>query len=178
MTKHYRCPEILLGSANYGFGVDIWAAGCIFAELILGKPLLPGRDDIDQIQCTFELLGCPSSRIWPELSSLPLVKKGAVNINAELSKYPYNNLSAVVAPLSAEGLRFLNALLLYDPSKRLTAETALSHPYFQSSPLPKEPSIMPTFPSTLISASDEGQDVKRKYEDDKHKDLNRDKMRR
>ncbi len=49
-TRWYRSPEILLGSTNYSFSSDIWSAGCVIAEMALGKPLFPGSSTLDQIE--------------------------------------------------------------------------------------------------------------------------------
>ena len=46
VTLWYRAPELLLGATYYGVGVDLWSAGCILAELLLGKPILPGRTEV------------------------------------------------------------------------------------------------------------------------------------
>ncbi len=44
VTLWYRSPELLLGTVSYSFTIDVWSAGCILAELLLGRPLLPGHD--------------------------------------------------------------------------------------------------------------------------------------
>ena len=64
----YRAPEILLGATNYDKGVDMWAVGCIVAEMFIGKPLLPGKHALDQLRMVIELLGIPSD---DELAALP-----------------------------------------------------------------------------------------------------------
>lgn len=46
VTLWYRAPELLLGATNYGVGIDLWSAGCILAELFMGKPVLPGRTEV------------------------------------------------------------------------------------------------------------------------------------
>jgi serine/threonine protein kinase len=46
VTLWYRPPELLLGSTNYGPAVDLWSAGCILAELLAGKPIMPGRTEV------------------------------------------------------------------------------------------------------------------------------------
>jgi cell cycle related kinase len=63
-TRWYRAPELLYGSRNYGFGVDLWAVGsssintgCIFGELLNHSPLFPGQNDIDQLYCVISVLG-------------------------------------------------------------------------------------------------------------------------
>jgi cyclin-dependent kinase 12/13 len=70
VTLWYRAPEILLGMANYGPAIDIWSIGCFFTELLTGKPLLPGRDEAQQIQFIFDKCGTPSERDWPGLEQL------------------------------------------------------------------------------------------------------------
>ena len=59
ITLWYRPPELLMGQQEYDYAVDIWSAGCILAELFLGKPLLPGRDESDQIAKIFDIFGTP-----------------------------------------------------------------------------------------------------------------------
>lgn len=56
-TRWYRSPELLVGDTEYGKGVDIWATGCIFAEILTGQPLYPGDSDIDQLYRIIKCLG-------------------------------------------------------------------------------------------------------------------------
>ena len=63
--RWYRCPELLYGSRLYGVGVDMWAVGCILAELLLRVPFLPGDSDLDQLSKIFETLGTPTEESWP-----------------------------------------------------------------------------------------------------------------
>lgn len=56
-TRWYRSPELLVGDTQYGPPVDIWAIGCVFAELISGQPLWPGRSDVDQLYHIRKTLG-------------------------------------------------------------------------------------------------------------------------
>jgi serine/threonine protein kinase len=63
--RWYRAPELLFGARIYGTGVDMWAEGCILAELLLRVPLLQGSTDLDQLSKIFETLGTPSEETWP-----------------------------------------------------------------------------------------------------------------
>jgi len=45
---------------QYGPAIDIWSVGCIFAEMILRKPLFPGASDIDQLSKIVSIMGCPT----------------------------------------------------------------------------------------------------------------------
>src|SRR5258708_36032062 len=65
ITRWYRPPELLFGSRYYGTAVDIWSVGCIFAELMLRIPYLPGESDMDQVKTIFRALGTPTEDDWP-----------------------------------------------------------------------------------------------------------------
>ncbi|XP_064414289.1 cyclin-dependent kinase 10 [Latimeria chalumnae] len=140
VTLWYRAPEILLGTKTQTTAIDMWAVGCILAELLAHKPLLPGASEIQQIDLIVQLLGTPNENIWPGFSKLPLVGQYT------LRKQPYNNLKHKFPWLSEAGLRLLNFLFMYDPKKRATAEDCLGSSYFKEKPLPCEPELMPTFP--------------------------------
>jgi serine/threonine protein kinase len=61
----YRPPELLFGCRYYSTAVDIWSVGCIFAELMLRTPYLPGESDMDQLKTIFRALGTPTEEEWP-----------------------------------------------------------------------------------------------------------------
>lgn len=65
VTRFYRAPELLFGARAYGPSIDIWAVGCIIAELLLRVPFLPGESDLDQLTKIFTTLGSPSEETWP-----------------------------------------------------------------------------------------------------------------
>ncbi|KAH9157248.1 hypothetical protein AeRB84_000923 [Aphanomyces euteiches] len=144
VTLWYRAPELLLGSESYTSAIDIWACGCIFGELILNKPLMSGSTDLEQLQLIYKLLGRPTERMWPGMSSLPNASK----LYFDSSAYVYNNIPKLFeTQLSEAGLDLLHCMLTYDPEKRISAADALRHPYFDERPFPKEVGMMPTFPS-------------------------------
>lgn len=60
-----RSPELLFGARQYGTGVDMWAVGCILAELLLRVPFLPGESDLDQLTRIFQVFGTPTEENWP-----------------------------------------------------------------------------------------------------------------
>ena len=62
VTIRYRAPELLLGSQNYSYEIDIWSIGCIFAELYGLKPIFPGNDNnvINQLRLIFDIMGTPN----------------------------------------------------------------------------------------------------------------------
>lgn len=61
----HRAPELLFGARQYGTGVDMWAIGCILAELLLRVPFLPGESDLDQLSRIFQVFGTPTEENWP-----------------------------------------------------------------------------------------------------------------
>ncbi|XP_018606988.1 cyclin-dependent kinase 10 isoform X3 [Scleropages formosus] len=140
VTLWYRAPELLLGSKTQTTAVDMWAVGCILAELLAHKPLLPGSSEIQQVDLIVQLLGTPNENIWPGFSRLPLVGQYS------LRKQPYNNLKNKFTWLSEAGLRLLNLLFMFNPQRRATAKDSLESSYFKEKPLPCEPELMPTFP--------------------------------
>ena len=74
VTLWYRAPDVLLGSRTYNTSIDIWSAGCIMAEMFTGRPLFPGTTNEDQLLKIFRLMGTPSERSWPGISSFPEYK--------------------------------------------------------------------------------------------------------
>lgn len=141
VTIWYRAPELLLGAKHYSKAIDLWAIGCIFAELITSKPLFQGvekerkGDDrnpfqSDQIDKIFRVLGKPQPESWTGIVELPHW--------AEAQSWPNhpNTLGTRLAalPEGSAGFDLLSKLLEYDPSKRITASEALQHPFFLVSP--------------------------------------------
>ena len=164
VTLWYRAPELLLGAEAYSNAIDVWSCGCVLAELLLGRPLMPGRDEADQLSLVFALLGAPTQRIWPDISNMPLVRSGAVNLYREQQRHPYNDLEAIFprhakfagssfsssssssSSAASPLLDLLNGLLCLAPERRLACSVALRHGYFYTSPHPKEVALMPSFP--------------------------------
>ena len=68
-TRYYRAPEIMLTWQKYDVEVDVWSAGCIFAEMLEGKPLFPGKDHVNQFSIITELLGTPPDDVIKTIAS-------------------------------------------------------------------------------------------------------------
>ncbi|KAF9163597.1 TFIIH complex serine/threonine-protein kinase subunit kin28 [Actinomortierella ambigua] len=135
VTRWYRAPELLFGAREYGYGVDIWAVGCIFAELLLRNPYLPGNSDMDQINIMFQALGTPTEADWPGLSTLPNYM--------QYRQYPKTPLRLLFTAAGADTLELLESMLIYDPNKRISAREALLHPYFFNKPRPTKLENLP-----------------------------------
>lgn len=123
VTLWYRAPDILMGSNKYSTPIDLWSAGCIFAEMASGRPLFPGSGTQDQLIKIFKIMGTPNEIIWPSVVELPDYKR-------DFPIFPPRLLLDVVPNLDPKGYHLLSELLQYDPSKRISAPSALNHPYF------------------------------------------------
>ncbi|KAG0586055.1 hypothetical protein M758_2G104400 [Ceratodon purpureus] len=124
VTLWYRAPEILLGSCHYSTPVDVWSVGCIFAEMVTQRPLFPGDSEIDELFRIFRLLGTPTEETWPGVTSLP-------DFKSAFPKWPAKNVGSVVPGLEPLGIDLLAKMLILEPSRRITARTALEHEYFK-----------------------------------------------
>merc|ERR1712150_307574 len=125
VTLWYRSPDVLMGSRKYCTSVDIWSVGCIFAEMLNGRPIFPGTSETDQLEKIFKCLGTPSVSSWSDVADLPGYKK-----MSKLPKYPAQNMSKICKQLDVAGLDLIGKMLEHDPTKRISAESALHHPYF------------------------------------------------
>ncbi len=121
----YRAPEMMLTTAVDTTAVDIWSAGCIFAEMLGRKPLFPGEDYIHQIQIIFEQLGTPAETDTRFITSEKA--RRFVHNQAIQRKKPFTQRFAEASP---EAVDLLDKMLTFDPNKRIGAENALAHPYF------------------------------------------------
>lgn len=143
VTLWYRAPELLLGTKMYSTPIDVWSCGCIFGELLAMEPMFTGKSEIDQLNKIYKDLGSPSEKIWPGYKDLPVVKK------TQFADYPYNHLrEKFKSRLSDGGFALLNKFLTYNPAKRISAQEALIHEYFETeAPAPIDPAMFPTWPA-------------------------------
>ncbi|KAL4555035.1 hypothetical protein LXL04_037646 [Taraxacum kok-saghyz] len=139
VTLWYRPPELLLGATFYGTAVDLWSTGCIVAELYAGKPIMPGRTEVEQLHKIFKLCGSPSEDYWKK-SKLP---------HATIFKpqQPYKRCVAeTFKEFPGPALALLETLLSIDPADRGSASSALNSQFFTTKPLPCDPSSLPKYP--------------------------------
>ncbi|KAL0544371.1 hypothetical protein IC582_019485 [Cucumis melo] len=157
VTIWYRAPELLLGAKHYTSAVDMWAVGCIFAELLTLKPLFQGQEvkgppnpfQLDQLDKIFKVLGHPTIEKWPTLANLPNWQQDVQHIQGH--KYDNAGLYNVVhlSPKSP-AYDLLSKMLEYDPRKRITAAQALEHEYFRLEPLPGYNALVPNQPGEKV----------------------------
>ncbi|XP_052207383.1 probable serine/threonine-protein kinase At1g54610 [Diospyros lotus] len=139
VTLWYRPPELLLGATHYGTAVDLWSTGCILAELYAGKPIMPGRTEVEQLHKIFKLCGSPSEEYWRK-SKLP---------HATIFKpqQPYKRcVLETFKDFPAPALGLMEILLSIDPADRGSAAYALKNEFFTTKPLPCDPSSLPKYP--------------------------------
>lgn len=126
-TRWYRSPELLVGDTQYGPPVDVWAVGCVFAELLSGVPLWPGKSDVDQLYLIRKTLGDLTPR-HQQVFSMNQYFSG-VKIPDPEDMEP---LELKFPNISYPALGLLKGCLHMDPGERLTCEQLLQHPYFDS----------------------------------------------
>ncbi|KAL7160820.1 hypothetical protein ACSBR2_041462 [Camellia fascicularis] len=125
-TRWYRAPE-LCGSffSKYTPAIDIWSIGCIFAEMLTGKPLFPGKNVVHQLDLMTDFLGTPA----PESIARIRNEKARRYLSSmrKKSPVPFSQKFPNADPLA---LRLLERLIAFDPKDRPSAEDALTDPYF------------------------------------------------
>jgi serine/threonine protein kinase len=126
-TKFYRAPELLFGAQLYGPEIDIWSLGCIFAELYLRKFVFPGDGEIDMLSKIFTLRGTPTDITWPSVKDLPYYFEFSPMQPIPLCKH--------FPEMTDLGRDLLDKMISLDPTKRIMAADALTHPYFKESPV-------------------------------------------
>lgn len=124
VTRWYRAPELLLSFDDYSTAIDMWSAGCIIAELYTRKPIFPGRDVKNQIECVNQIVGKPNAE---QLLNIP--NRRAREFIANLPDARRSNLSELMKGACPQAVDLVNRLLQFDPKDRLTAAQALDHPY-------------------------------------------------
>jgi len=137
-TRWYRAPEILLKSSVYNSPVDIFALGCIMAELYMLAPLFNGSSEIDQIYKICSILGTPTHKNWSEGFQL------AAKIGLTFPQFAPVSLTTLIPNASHEAIDLISEMLKFDPHKRITAAQILQHPFFAGY-MPDEKGIMPQF---------------------------------
>ncbi|XP_074659231.1 cyclin-dependent kinase-like 1 isoform X2 [Tubulanus polymorphus] len=124
-TRWYRSPELLVGDTVYGPPVDIWAIGCVFAELLTGQALWPGRSDVDQLYLIRKTLGDLIPRHM-EIFSTNTFFHGLTIPEPDVME----PLSVKIPNIHPAAMDFLQGCFAMDPEKRLSCKELLGHHYF------------------------------------------------
>lgn len=125
VTRWYRAPEVMCSAKQYDAKVDIWSVGCIFAEMLLRKPLFPGGNHLEQLRIIFEILGSPApdNQDWIKT---PEAKEWVQH----MTPYKGHKFSKIFSKATPDALDLLTGMLHLDPNKRISVDDALAHPYF------------------------------------------------
>lgn len=144
-TRWYRPPEILFGSTFHTPAVDIWAAGCILAELITGKPLFPGSSSIDQIERVVSYTGKPTNE---DIESIGDCEKVRERLSKLTFCYKSFDFKEEFKSVPDDAVDLIKKMTCFNPSLRITAEKALEHPYLKQFHSPKK-EIIASHPISL-----------------------------
>ena len=125
-TRWYRAPECVLKSKSYDEKSDIWALGCIMAELYTLKPLFPGETQFDQINKIVKILGTPNYEDWPQGFRL------MEDLNLKFPQCSKKNFFNLFFNISKEAIDFLEYIFQYNPLNRPSAKELLNHPYLKN----------------------------------------------
>ncbi|CAN6200719.1 unnamed protein product [Urochloa humidicola] len=164
VTLWYRAPELLLGSTDYGVGIDLWSAGCLLAEMFFGKPLLRATTEVEQLFKIFSLCGSPPDEYWRKMKLSPTFKppKAYKPTTAERFK-----------DLPPTAVSLLATLLALDPNARGSAAQALQSSFFSTPPLPCDLSELPVVYKEEVAdpaASHDGRKPKHRQRSQRRKD--------
>jgi len=121
-TRWYRAPEIMVSRQRYGTKVDVWAVGCIWAEMLLGRPLFQTRNHFELLSAMLNVLGTPTTAWMADSEALQWVRTLKPSKGVDLRKL-FNN----TVP---EAVDVLSGLLVMDPARRSSVDEALAAPYF------------------------------------------------
>jgi serine/threonine protein kinase len=125
VTRWYRAPEVVVSAQRYDQSVDVWAIGCILAEMFLKEPVFQGEDYIDQLRVIFKLIGTPSDE---DLENV--ISPDATNFIRRLKRRERKDFSTVFTNASPEAIDLLEKIFVFNPEQRITVDEALRHPFF------------------------------------------------
>lgn len=131
LSVRYRAPELLVGDADYGKGIDIWAIGCLLAELATGKPLFPGESDLRTLQCILSTAGGRlTTKQRNQMVSNPYFADMPDAVNGCCTSNESGKLEQTLFMLGVEVIQLLEKCLQIDPSLRPSCEQLLAEDYF------------------------------------------------
>lgn len=133
VTLWYRPPDVLLGSIEYTMSIDMWGVGCIYFEMIAGRPLFPGQEPNDQLERIFKILGTPNNRNWPTImNDITPESKSFLEMKPKLKNYSGEDWTVKAPRLDIYGRDLLSSLLRYHNSARISARCAMKHHVFEA----------------------------------------------
>eukprot|EP00747_Dinoflagellata_sp_TGD_P203926 gnl/TRDRNA2_/TRDRNA2_77565_c0_seq2.p1 gnl/TRDRNA2_/TRDRNA2_77565_c0~~gnl/TRDRNA2_/TRDRNA2_77565_c0_seq2.p1 ORF type:complete len:270 (-),score=46.78 gnl/TRDRNA2_/TRDRNA2_77565_c0_seq2:108-917(-) len=125
-SRYYRAPELILSSLEVSSAIDIWSAGCVFAEMVIGQPLFAGKNGVDQLAQIMEVLGTPSPADLCAMN--PEFDATQDRFGTPVSAQSWELVLGRHVP--AEATDFVALLLQYDPQARPYPLEALALSFF------------------------------------------------
>ena len=124
-TRYYRAPECILKSTNYNSPIDIWALGCIMAEMYTHpQPLFCGSNEKEVLFRICSVLGTPTHDIWNDG-----IRQANI-VGIKFPNCPGTELEKIIPEASSEAIDLIKQMIKWDPNKRATAKNLLNHPFF------------------------------------------------
>ena len=125
-TRWYRSPEVLLGTKLYTAAMDMWAVGCIIAEMLTGSPLYRGDSTLQQLSIIVASLGQPGDE---DIDALRTEHAHDLLKKLPHPGRPVDKLRDTLMGHPGEAVHLITSLLVFNPRKRMTSHEALCHPY-------------------------------------------------
>ncbi|XP_037800032.1 glycogen synthase kinase-3 beta isoform X3 [Penaeus vannamei] len=122
-SRYYRAPELIFGATDYTTNIDVWSAGCVLAELLLGQPIFPGDSGVDQLVEIIKVLGTPTREQIREMNPNYTEFKFP-----QIKSHPWQKVFRQRTPEDA--INLVSRLLEYTPSARITPLQACAHKFF------------------------------------------------
>jgi len=122
-SRYYRAPELIFGATDYTSSIDIWSAGCVLAELLLGQPIFPGDSGVDQLVEIIKVLGTPTRDQIREMN--PNYTEFRF---PQIKSHPWSKVFRPRTP--ADAISLCGRLLEYSPHKRVTPLQSCAHSFF------------------------------------------------
>ncbi|XP_063624864.1 glycogen synthase kinase-3 beta isoform X1 [Cydia splendana] len=122
-SRYYRAPELIFGAIDYTTKIDVWSAGCVVAELLLGQPIFPGDSGVDQLVEIIKVLGTPTREQIREMNPNYTEFKFP-----QIKSHPWAKVFRACTPPDAISL--VSRLLEYTPGARLSPLQACAHSFF------------------------------------------------
>ncbi|EDX15117.1 putative glycogen synthase kinase-3 homolog [Drosophila simulans] len=122
-SRYYRAPELIFGSTDYTTKIDMWSAGCVMSELLLGQLIFPGDSGVDQIVEIVKVMGTPTSEQLHDMN--PHYKQFKL---PQLKPHPWSKVFRIRTP--AEAIDLVSKMLIYSPNARVSPLMGCAHPFF------------------------------------------------
>ena len=149
-SRYYRAPEVIL-EIGYDYKIDMWSLGCVIAELWTGRPIFPGKDELDQLFCMIDVIGLPPAYLLENSPKCQLVletiRKLSLSNSPSKGRIPGSkSLKQLLKNADPLFYDFLSSKVyadcfVWNPNDRFSASAALEHEWFQTSTMQRNPSL-------------------------------------